>query len=189
MPAQAPPSSSHLSVPTFFPAPPAVPHLSPSRPTVMLRAARCQQPSLTLLRIPQHAPCSRFLRRGYASAAAAADPSSHPRVGEQLHGFTFKRIKHVPELELTAFELQHDRTGAQYLHIARDDANNVFSIGFKTNPPDDTGVPHILEHTTLCGSKQYARTTVPKLAPLTDNSDTRYATPSSRCSRDRSPTS
>jgi len=61
----------------------------------------------------------------------------------------------VPELELTALHLEHDRTGADYLHIARQDANNVFSIAFKTNPPDATGVPHILEHTTLCGSRRY----------------------------------
>lgn len=80
--------------------------------------------------------------------------SSPLKVGEPLHGFTLQRVQHVPELELTAFELQHDKTGAQYLHIAREDANNVFSIGFKTNPPDDTGVPHILEHTTLCGSEK-----------------------------------
>ncbi|KAI9817005.1 MAG: Mitochondrial presequence protease [Phylliscum demangeonii] len=66
-----------------------------------------------------------------------------------------RRAKHVPELELTALHLQHDKTGADYLHIARDDKNNVFSIGFRTNPPDDTGVPHILEHTTLCGSQKY----------------------------------
>ncbi|KAI9840216.1 MAG: Mitochondrial presequence protease [Sclerophora amabilis] len=65
------------------------------------------------------------------------------------------RGKRVPELELTALHLQHERTGAEYLHVARDDKNNVFSIGFKTNPPDDTGVPHILEHTTLCGSEKY----------------------------------
>ncbi|KAF2645935.1 hypothetical protein P280DRAFT_132242 [Massarina eburnea CBS 473.64] len=90
--------------------------------------------------------------RGYAAVTGLP---AFPSVGEQLHGFTLKRLKQVPELELTALELQHDKTGAQYLHIARDDANNVFSIGFKTNPPDDTGVPHILEHTTLCGSKKY----------------------------------
>ncbi|KAF2185069.1 hypothetical protein K469DRAFT_665909 [Zopfia rhizophila CBS 207.26] len=91
-------------------------------------------------------------RRGYA---AVTDLSSYPNIGEQIHGFTLKRVKQVPELELTALQLQHDRTGADYLHIARDDSNNVFSIGFKTNPPDDTGVPHILEHTTLCGSEKY----------------------------------
>ncbi|EHK25983.1 uncharacterized protein TRIVIDRAFT_36229 [Trichoderma virens Gv29-8] len=83
------------------------------------------------------------------------DLALYPKPGSKLHGFTLVRAKHVPELELTALQLQHDKTGADYLHIARDDTNNVFSIGFKTNPPDDTGVPHILEHTTLCGSEKY----------------------------------
>ncbi|KAH9860767.1 Mitochondrial presequence protease [Plenodomus biglobosus] len=91
-------------------------------------------------------------RRTYA---AVTDVSNFPNVGDKLHGFTLKRLKQVPELELTALHLQHDKTGADYLHIARDDTNNVFSIAFKTNPPDATGVPHILEHTTLCGSKKY----------------------------------
>ncbi|KAF3771045.1 hypothetical protein M406DRAFT_272425 [Cryphonectria parasitica EP155] len=86
---------------------------------------------------------------------AVTELSQFPKAGEKLHGFTLLRTKHVPELELTALHLQHDKTGAEHLHIARDDSNNVFSIGFKTNPPDDTGVPHILEHTTLCGSEKY----------------------------------
>ncbi|MCJ1465412.1 Mitochondrial presequence protease [Pseudocyphellaria aurata] len=81
--------------------------------------------------------------------------SDLPKRGEKLHGFTLERAKHIPELQLTAYHFNHDRTGAEYLHIARDDKNNVFSIGFKTNPPDHTGVPHILEHTTLCGSEKY----------------------------------
>ncbi|ERS95760.1 mitochondrial presequence protease [Sporothrix schenckii ATCC 58251] len=89
-------------------------------------------------------------RRAFASLA-----NTPTTPGEKLHGFTVLRSKHVPELKLTALHLQHDKTGAEHLHIARDDANNVFSIGFKTNPPDDTGVPHILEHTTLCGSEKY----------------------------------
>ncbi|CAI6341826.1 unnamed protein product [Periconia digitata] len=113
----------------------------------MLRSARGQLPIAH-----RHVSTSRAFRRSYA---ALTDPSSFPKVGEKLHGFTLKRVKQVPELELTALQLQHDKTGADYLHIARDDANNVFSIGFKTNPPDDTGVPHILEHTTLCGSEKY----------------------------------
>ncbi|CRK18037.1 hypothetical protein BN1708_012211 [Verticillium longisporum] len=87
--------------------------------------------------------------------AAVTELTQYPKAGEKLHGFTLLRSKHVPELKLTALHLQHDKTGADYLHIARDDSNNVFSIGFKTNPPDDTGVPHILEHTTLCGSQKY----------------------------------
>lgn len=90
-------------------------------------------------------------RQGFASLT---DLSNYPKPGEKLHGFTLERAKHVPELQLSAFRLSHDKTGAEHLHIAKDDKNNVFSIGFKTNPPDHTGVPHILEHTTLCGSEK-----------------------------------
>ncbi|KAH7072770.1 Metalloenzyme, LuxS/M16 peptidase-like protein [Paraphoma chrysanthemicola] len=117
----------------------------------MLRSAQCQlrttRSAKTNVLRPAH-----ISRRGYA---AITDVSNFPQPGEKLHGFTLKRVKQVPELELTALHLQHDKTGAEYLHIARDDTNNVFSIGFKTNPPDATGVPHILEHTTLCGSERY----------------------------------
>lgn len=90
-----------------------------------------------------------------AARKAVTELSQYPKPGDTLHGFTLVRSKHVPELELTALHLQHDKTGADYLHIAREDSNNVFSIGFKTNPPNDTGIPHILEHTTLCGSSKY----------------------------------
>lgn len=87
-------------------------------------------------------------------ASTVTDLESFPVVGEKLHGFTVREKKHVPELHLTAVRLTHDKTDADYLHVARDDKNNVFGIGFKTNPPDATGVPHILEHTTLCGSEK-----------------------------------
>ncbi|PIA17129.1 mitochondrial Presequence protease [Coemansia reversa NRRL 1564] len=63
--------------------------------------------------------------------------------------------KTVGELKLRAFRLKHQRTGAEWLHIAREDSNNAFSIGFTTSPSDSTGVAHILEHTTLCGSVRY----------------------------------
>lgn len=88
------------------------------------------------------------------SASTVTGIDSFPGVGEKLHGFTIREKKHVPELHLTAVRLTHDKTNADYLHVARDDKNNVFGIGFKTNPPDATGVPHILEHTTLCGSER-----------------------------------
>ncbi|KAK7532118.1 Metalloenzyme, LuxS/M16 peptidase-like protein [Phyllosticta citribraziliensis] len=100
------------------------------------------------------APRSLSLAR-WRSASTVTNLKHYPAVGERIHGFTLKRAKHFPELELTALHLNHDKTGAEYLHVARDDSNNVFTIGFKTNPPDDTGVPHILEHTTLCGSEKY----------------------------------
>uniref|UniRef100_A0A8C4JD16 Pitrilysin metalloproteinase 1 n=1 Tax=Dromaius novaehollandiae TaxID=8790 RepID=A0A8C4JD16_DRONO len=76
-------------------------------------------------------------------------------IGEQIHGFTVEQVTAVPELFLTAVKLSHDNTGARYLHVAREDSNNLFSIQFRTTPMDSTGVPHILEHTVLCGSQKY----------------------------------
>ncbi|SCV01110.1 LAME_0G14114g1_1 [Lachancea meyersii CBS 8951] len=76
-------------------------------------------------------------------------------VGTILHGYEIKRVLPVPEMKFIAVDLQHSQTGSQHLHIDRDDKNNVFSVAFKTNPPDSTGVAHILEHTTLCGSHKY----------------------------------
>ncbi|KAI7860572.1 peptidase M16C associated-domain-containing protein [Circinella umbellata] len=75
--------------------------------------------------------------------------------GDRLHGYQVQQVRQVPELELTAIALQHEATGAQHLHIDRDDSNNVFAVGFHTPVNDSTGVPHILEHTTLCGSEKY----------------------------------
>jgi presequence protease len=91
--------------------------------------------------------------RNYAAVAGASSSSLSP--GDRLHGFTVQQIKSVPELHLTATKLEHDKTGAEYLHVDRDDKNNVFAINFKTNPTDRTGLPHILEHVTLCGSEKY----------------------------------
>lgn len=92
--------------------------------------------------------------RGLASYNQAKSLRRYP-VGQTLHGFEIKRVLPVPELSLTAVDFVHNRTGSNHLHIDRDDPNNVFSVGFKTNPPNKTGVPHILEHTTLCGSHKY----------------------------------
>ncbi|RAH51333.1 pitrilysin family metalloprotease cym1 [Aspergillus brunneoviolaceus CBS 621.78] len=89
------------------------------------------------------------------SASTVTNIDNFPGIGDKVHGFTVQEKKHVPELHLTAVRLTHDKTDADYLHVAREDKNNVFGIGFKTNPPDATGVPHILEHTTLCGSEKY----------------------------------
>ncbi|KAF9395252.1 Mitochondrial presequence protease [Podila verticillata] len=75
--------------------------------------------------------------------------------GKSVHGYTVLESRHVKELELDAIRLKHDKTGAEHLHIARDDSNNVFGVGFATPPENSAGVPHILEHTTLCGSRSY----------------------------------
>lgn len=75
--------------------------------------------------------------------------------GNKIHGFKVEKVKSVNEFDLVAIQLRHEKTGANYLHIANDDSNNVFSIAFQTAGMDSTGVSHILEHTSLCGSKKY----------------------------------
>ncbi|MDO5590626.1 MAG: insulinase family protein [Lachnospiraceae bacterium] len=51
--------------------------------------------------------------------------------------------------------LRHKKSGARVLLIENDDDNKVFQIGFRTPPSDSTGVPHIMEHSVLCGSKNF----------------------------------
>ena len=76
-------------------------------------------------------------------------------VGQTLSGFFIERIEPVKALDATIYTLQHQVTGARYLHISRDDRENSFSVIFKTVPQDSSGVAHILEHTVLCGSRNY----------------------------------
>jgi hypothetical protein len=78
-----------------------------------------------------------------------------PLPGTRLGSFLVQEKLPVPELNLTAITLSHEPTGARLLHLACDDPNNVFAIGFRTPPPDSTGIAHILEHTVLCGSQKY----------------------------------
>ncbi len=78
-----------------------------------------------------------------------------PLPGTRLGSFLVGQQQFCPELNLTAITLSHEATGARLLHLACDDPNNVFAIGFRTPPPDSTGVAHILEHTVLCGSQKY----------------------------------
>lgn len=76
-------------------------------------------------------------------------------VGDKRHGYTVKDVQNIPEISALAIKLSHDGTGAEHLHVAKEDPNNTFSVGFSTIPEDSTGVAHILEHTTLCGSQNY----------------------------------
>ncbi|KAI6653586.1 Presequence protease, mitochondrial [Oopsacas minuta] len=81
--------------------------------------------------------------------------SSTLTAGERIHGYTVNKVVDCPELSFIATELTHVNTGARHLHINRSDSNNTFAVSFRTTPMDSTGVPHILEHTTLCGSERF----------------------------------
>ncbi|MDG4604841.1 MAG: insulinase family protein [Candidatus Contendobacter sp.] len=69
--------------------------------------------------------------------------------------FQHLRSHPIPALRLEFQEYRHSVTGARHLHLAADDPHNAFMVAFLTVPQDSTGVAHILEHTSLCGSQRY----------------------------------
>ena len=61
----------------------------------------------------------------------------------------------ISELDMTIYELSHNKTKAKILLYENDDENRVFNIAFKTPVDNSKGTPHILEHSVLCGSRKY----------------------------------
>ncbi|MCX7821952.1 MAG: insulinase family protein [Syntrophobacterales bacterium] len=69
--------------------------------------------------------------------------------------FKLLREQYIPELNTRALLYLHHQTEAQVLFLKNQDENKVFGITFRTPPKDSTGLPHILEHSVLCGSRKY----------------------------------
>lgn len=65
------------------------------------------------------------------------------------------RREELGGIKSTGYLLKHRKSGARVVLIENDDDNKVFSIAFRTPPADSTGVPHIMEHSVLCGSKHF----------------------------------
>jgi presequence protease len=75
--------------------------------------------------------------------------------GGLYHGFRLKDKKFIPEVNSECLYFLHEQSGARLLKIAADDPNKMFNIAFKTIPSNSTGVPHILEHAVLNGSRNF----------------------------------
>lgn len=69
--------------------------------------------------------------------------------------FRLLREQRVESLNIDVQEFEHIATGAQHIHLASNNPENVFLVALRTVPEDSTGVAHILEHTALCGSDRY----------------------------------
>lgn len=69
--------------------------------------------------------------------------------------FDLLKKEYVKELDSTAYVYKHIKSGARVLIFSNKDNNKVFTIGFRTPPANDTGLPHIMEHSVLCGTRKY----------------------------------
>lgn len=74
---------------------------------------------------------------------------------EELQAYELIEKRSIAELASTGYYLKHKKTGARVCLLSNEDKNKVFYIGFRTPAPDDTGVPHIMEHSVLCGSREF----------------------------------
>lgn len=90
-----------------------------------------------------------------ATASPTDVPASRLQAGSRVCGFTVGRVTPMPSLRATVVEATHGHSGARVLHVFTEDTENLCAVAFRTPPPDDTGVPHILEHSVLGGSEKY----------------------------------
>ncbi|WP_026669282.1 insulinase family protein [Butyrivibrio sp. AE3006] len=74
---------------------------------------------------------------------------------EELAAYEVLEKRRIDDLNSESYIVRHKKTGARVALLSNDDNNKVFYIGFRTPPKDSTGVAHIIEHTVLCGSKEF----------------------------------
>lgn len=73
----------------------------------------------------------------------------------ELKAYELVEQRNLGDLNSEGLVLRHKKSGARIAVVSNDDDNKVFFIGFRTPTDDSTGVPHIIEHTVLCGSEKY----------------------------------
>ncbi len=74
---------------------------------------------------------------------------------EKLAAYEVLEKKELTDIGSYACLCRHKKTGARVALLSNDDDNKVFNIGFRTTPKDSTGVAHIMEHSVLCGSRDF----------------------------------
>lgn len=74
---------------------------------------------------------------------------------KKLSSYEVNQVQFIEEINSQGILLRHKKSGARIVLVSNDDENKVFSIAFRTTPKDSTGAPHIIEHSVLCGSKQF----------------------------------
>lgn len=79
----------------------------------------------------------------------------YEEIGKSYGAYTLEQKQQLVNMNGTGYVFRHNKTKARVAVISNDDDNKVFNIAFRTPPTDDTGVPHIMEHSVLCGSRKF----------------------------------
>ncbi|XP_059314088.1 presequence protease 1, chloroplastic/mitochondrial-like [Lycium ferocissimum] len=105
------------------------------------------------------------LKRQFYPLSVRAIATSAPQSSQEFLGaddevaekFGFEKVSEqfIDECKSKAVLYKHKKTGAEVMSVSNDDENKVFGIVLRTPPKDSTGIPHILEHSVLCGSRKY----------------------------------
>ncbi|MBA2212561.1 insulinase family protein [Sellimonas intestinalis] len=74
---------------------------------------------------------------------------------KRLQAYELMQEQELKGIQSKGYLLRHKKSGARIVLIENEDENKVFSVGFRTPPQDSTGLPHILEHSVLCGSREF----------------------------------
>ena len=93
-------------------------------------------------------------------AGSAAETVSLPAVGDVVEGFEVTEVRAFGMIGAQLVLFEHQKTGAKLLYIANEDTNRAFQLTFPTRPVDNTGLPHVFEHSTLSGSAKYPSTSL-----------------------------
>lgn len=118
-----------------------------------LRGAALAPAQLRALGMMRGSAASRQAMR-VSAVAAPAEAQAKP-APQKLHGFTLVEEQYVAEYDSQVVLYKHDKTGAQLMSVVNSDENKTFGVTFRTPVANSRGVPHILEHSVLCGSRKY----------------------------------
>ncbi|OWM83735.1 hypothetical protein CDL15_Pgr004165 [Punica granatum] len=150
--------SAHRLSPRSFPRSTHTRPIPRGRPLHLRRwrllPASSSSPSTSSIRFSRH-----FSSLSPRAVASPTQPSPEiigvsDGVAEK-YGFEKVSEEFIKECKSKATLFRHKKTGAEVMSVSNDDENKVFGIVFRTPPKDSTGIPHILEHSVLCGSKKY----------------------------------
>eukprot|EP00238_Polyblepharides_amylifera_P009616 CAMPEP_0196574836 /NCGR_PEP_ID=MMETSP1081-20130531/4451_1 /TAXON_ID=36882 /ORGANISM="Pyramimonas amylifera, Strain CCMP720" /LENGTH=1082 /DNA_ID=CAMNT_0041892963 /DNA_START=123 /DNA_END=3371 /DNA_ORIENTATION=+ len=94
-------------------------------------------------------------RKEFSVQAVSAPVELSTAQAAKKYGFEVVKTEFISEYNSDATLLRHLKTGAEVMSLVTDDENKTFGAVFRTPPQNSTGIPHILEHSVLCGSRKY----------------------------------